>query len=144
MFYFEELSAGDIFSLGSYQINKFEMIEFALKYDPQPFHFDELSARESIYGDIIASGWQTNAIYMKLFVLAGIVHGMGSPGIEELKWRKPVFANDVLIGKFTILEKRPFRGNLGLVIGKNELTNQKNEIVLSFTGKMLILKKAAQ
>jgi acyl dehydratase len=141
MNYFDDLNVGDSFELGTYQITKEEMIEFAEKYDPQPFHMDEILASSSIYGAIIASGWQTNAIYMKLFVNANFLYGMGSPGIEELKWKKPVFAGDRLSGRFTILEKKPFRRGMGLILGKNEMKNQNEEIVLTFTGKMLVLEK---
>ncbi|MCB1176012.1 MAG: MaoC family dehydratase [Leptospiraceae bacterium] len=143
MLYFDDISIGDSFELGSYTISREEIIEFANKYDPQPFHIDEEKAKVSIYGGIIASGWHTNAIYMKLFVdtMMNKAHGMGSPGLEELKWKKPVFPGDTLSGKFSIIDKKPFRGNLGIIIGKNELKNQKGEIVLTFVGKMLFLKK---
>lgn len=143
MKYFEDLQVGEIFELGSYTLSKEEMLEFALKYDPQPFHIDEEKAKKSIYGSLIASGWQTNAIYMKLFVeqLMNQAHGMGSPGLEELKWKRPVFAGDTLTGRFIILEKNKFRANLGLIMGKNELVNQKDEVVMSFKGKMLFLKR---
>ncbi|EQA53430.1 MaoC family dehydratase [Leptospira kmetyi] len=143
MKYFDDLQVGEIFELGSYTLSKEEMLEFALKYDPQPFHIDEEKAKDSIYGELIASGWQSTAVYMKLFVdhLMNRAHGMGSPGLEELKWKRPVFAGDTLRGRFIILEKSKFRANLGLVMGKNELINQKDEIVMSFKGKMLFLKR---
>ncbi|MGQ2870970.1 acyl dehydratase, partial [Leptospira santarosai] len=68
-------------------------------------------------------------------------HGMGSPGLEELKWKRPVFAGDTLKGRFTILEKNKFRANLGLVTARNELINQNDQTVLVFIGKMLFLKR---
>ncbi|MBW0433735.1 MaoC family dehydratase [Leptospira yasudae] len=143
MKYFEDLQVGETFELGSYTLSKDEILEFATKYDPQPFHIDEEKAKESIYGALIASGWQTTAVYMKLFVenLMNRAHGMGSPGLEELKWKRPVFAGDTLQGRFSILEKSKFRANLGLVMGKNELFNQNGEVVMTFKGKMLFLKR---
>ncbi|MCG6167164.1 MaoC family dehydratase [Leptospira sp. FAT2] len=143
MKYFEDLQVGETFELGSYTLSKDEILEFAAKYDPQPFHIDEEKAKESIYGALIASGWQTTAVYMKLFVenLMNRAHGMGSPGLEELKWKRPVFAGDTLRGRFSILEKSKFRANLGLVMGKNELVNQNEEVVMTFKGKMLFLKR---
>ncbi|TGM01101.1 MaoC family dehydratase [Leptospira barantonii] len=143
MKYFDDLQVGEVFELGSYTLSKEEMLEFALKYDPQPFHIDEEKAKHSIYGELIASGWQSTAVYMKLFVdhLMNQAHGMGSPGLEELKWKRPVFAGDTLRGRFIILEKNKFRANLGLVMGKNELINQKDEVVMTFKGKMLFLKR---
>ncbi|PJZ57781.1 MaoC family dehydratase [Leptospira barantonii] len=143
MKYFDDLQVGEVFELGSYTLSKEEMLEFALKYDPQPFRIDEEKAKHSIYGELIASGWQSTAVYMKLFVdhLMNQAHGMGSPGLEELKWKRPVFAGDTLRGRFIILEKNKFRANLGLVMGKNELINQKDEVVMTFKGKMLFLKR---
>ncbi|AVQ13155.1 MaoC-like protein [Leptospira santarosai] len=143
MKYFEDLNVGEVFELGSYTLSKDEILEFASKYDPQPFHMDEDKAKDSIYGALIASGWQTAAVYMKLFVTSMMnrAHGMGSPGLEELKWKRPVFVGDTLKGRFTILEKSKFRANLGLVTARNELINQNDQIVLVFIGKMLFLKR---
>ncbi|MDV6234498.1 MaoC family dehydratase [Leptospira ellisii] len=143
MKYYEDLMVGETFELGSYTLSKGEILEFSLKYDPQPFHVDEEKAKESIYGALIASGWQTTAVYMKLFVasLMSRAHGMGSPGLEELKWKRPVFADDTLRGRFTILEKNKFRSNLGLVTALNELINQNDQVVMTFKGKMLFLKR---
>jgi acyl dehydratase len=88
MLYFEDLEINQKFELGSYTITKEEIIRFAKEFDPQPFHIDEEKAKSSLYGSLIASGWHTNSIYMKLFVkeMMSKAHGMGSPGIEELKW----------------------------------------------------------
>lgn len=143
MLYFEDLELNQKFELGSYKITKEEIIRFAEEFDAQPFHVDEEKAKSSIFGSIIASGWHTNAIYMKLFVkeMMSKAQGMGSPGLEELKWKKPVYPNDTLRGAFTILEKKPFRGNLGLIRAKNELINQDGVVVLSFIGLMLFAKK---
>ncbi|HMV43996.1 MAG TPA: MaoC family dehydratase [Leptospiraceae bacterium] len=143
MLYFEDLVVDQRFELGSYKITKEEIIRFAKEFDPQPFHIDEEKAKSSIFGSLIASGWHTNSIYMKLFVkeMMSRAHGMGSPGLEELKWKKPVFPDDTLSGIFTIIEKKPFKGNLGLVRARNELMNQNGVLVLSFIGLMLFAKR---
>lgn len=143
MLYFEDLEIGQKFELGSYQITKEEIIRFAKEFDPQPFHIDEEAAKSSLYGSLIASGWHTNSIYMKLFVASMMskAYGMGSPGLDELRWKKPVFPNDTLSGLFTILEKKPFRGQLGLVKASNDLINQDGKVVLNFVGLMLFAKK---
>ena len=141
--YFEDLFEGQSFELGSYTIEKAEILEFAKKYDPQPFHIDEAAAKNSIYGSLIASGWHTTAIYMKIFVgsLMDKVHMMGSPGIEDLRWKKPVLPGDTLSAVFTIREKKSFKGNLGLVRAYNEMKNQEGKVVMDFTGRMLFAKK---
>ncbi len=145
MLYFEDLEPGHSFDLGSYTVSKEDILEFAKKYDPQPFHLDEEAAKTSLYGGLIASGWQSAAIYMRIFVqtMMAKAAGMGSPGIDELRWKRPVRPGDTLTGKFTILEKKPFRGNIGLIRADNVLTNQEDKIVMSFVGQMLFAKKPA-
>lgn len=139
MLYFEDLKESMKFSLGTHTVSREEILEFAKKYDPQPFHIDEDAASKSHFGGLIASGWHTNAIYMKLFVesIMTKAHGRGSPGIEELRWKKPVRPGDTLSGEFTILEKKPFKGGMGLVRAENKLTNQNGQVVMSFVGLML-------
>jgi len=96
MLYFEDLEVGQKFELGKYQVTKEEIIRFAKEFDPQPFHIDEEAAKSSLYDSLIASGWHTNSIYMKLFVetMMAKAAGMGSPGLDELRWKKPVFPNE--------------------------------------------------
>ncbi len=135
MLYFEDLIEGQVFDLGSHTVTADEIIDFATRYDPQPFHVDPEAARESFYGGLIASGWHTASIYMRLLV-DGMLNnsaGMGSPGVDELRWLKPVKPGDVLKGRFTVVEARPSRsrGSMGIVRGKGELVNQADEIVMS-------------
>ncbi len=139
MLYFEDLAPGMQYPLGSCVVTKEEILEFARRYDPQPFHVDEGAAAASMFGGLIASGWQTTALYMRLFVdsMVNRAAGMGSPGVEDLRWKRPVRPGDTLTGHFTILECRPFRGNVGLVRAQNELVNQEGKTVLSFVGLML-------
>lgn len=137
MRYFEDFKVGDSIQLGSYLVTKEEILEFANKYDPQPFHIDEELANLSMFGGLIASGWHTCSICMRLYVDAILNHSasLGSPGVDEIRWKRPVRSGDVLTGKFTIVECRPFRQGIGLVRGKAELRNQEDRIVMSFVGQ---------
>lgn len=145
MLYFEDLEPGQSFDLGSHTVSKEDILDFARKYDPQSFHLDEEAAKSSLFGGLIASGWQSAAIYMRIFVqtMMAKAAGMGSPGIEDLRWKRPVRPGDTLTGKFTILEKKPFRANIGLIRADNVLTNQEGKVVMSFVGQMLFGKKPA-
>jgi acyl dehydratase len=92
MRYFEDFQVGQVHELGSYEVTREEMLAFARQYDPQPFHLDEEAGRQSIFGGIIASGWQTAAICHRLLVgsLLADSSSMGSPGLDELRWLRPV------------------------------------------------------
>ncbi|MBI3395244.1 MAG: MaoC family dehydratase [Spirochaetia bacterium] len=136
MLYFEDLKAGDEMSLGGYTVSREEILEFAKKYDPQPFHVDEESAQKSMFGGLIASGWHTASICMRLYVDAVLNHSssMGSPGVDELRWKRPVKPGDTLTGNFKIIETKPFRKGIGLVKGRAELVNQEGKLVMTFIG----------
>src|SRR5690349_12743618 len=103
--YFEDFPEGYTVELGTFTLSPEDIIEFARKYDPQPMHTDPHAARASIYGGLIASGWQTATSYMRLLVDAVIqdTDSKGSPGIENLRWLKPVRPGDTLHGRFTVL-----------------------------------------
>lgn len=145
MLYFEDLEPGQSFELGSHTVSKEDILDFAHKYDPQPFHLDEEAAKLSLYGGLIASGWQSAAIYMRIFVqtMMAKAAGMGSPGIEDLRWKRPVRPGDTLTGKFTVIEKKPFRANIGLIRAENVLTNQDGKVVMTFVGQMLFARRPA-
>ncbi|MCZ6840489.1 MAG: MaoC family dehydratase, partial [Alphaproteobacteria bacterium] len=106
--YFEDLAAGQEYDLGSRTLDRAAIVDFATEFDPQPFHVDEEAAEQSIYGGLIASGWQTCGVYMRLlcdsFLLQ--VHSMGSPGVDELRWLGPVRPGDTLSAKLRIDEVR--------------------------------------
>jgi len=122
------------FLAGPREVGEEEMIEFARRYDPQPFHVDPERAAASRWGGLIASGWLTCAIAMQLAV-EGILAGsesIGSPGIDELRWEKPVRPGDRLILSVTVLESRvSSSGKTGIVRWRWELHNQREERVLS-------------
>jgi acyl dehydratase len=137
MLYFEDFQVGQTIELGSYTITKEEIIEFALKYDPQPFHIDEEKAKDSFFGTLVASGWQTAGLYMRMLVdgLLNNTISMGSPGLEELRWLKPVRPGDTLHVRFTVVELTTSRSRpqMGILKGKGEAINQNDETVLSLT-----------
>jgi acyl dehydratase len=145
--YFEDFSPGEVIELGSHTISRDEIVAFAREYDPQPFHLDEAAAARSIYGGLLASGWQTASIFMRLLCDA-LVHdmaSMGSPGIDELRWLRPVRPGDTLTGRFTVLETTPSRSkpDRGVVRALSELRNQHGEVVLRMTGLSLVGRRPA-
>lgn len=133
--YFEDFQAGDTLELGSRQISAQEIVTFAREYDPQPFHLDDVAARDTIFEGLAASGWHTAAIFMRLFVDGLLNHtiSMGSPGIDEIRWPRPVRPDDTLHARFTAVECIPSRSrpNMGIIRGKGEMTNQHGETVMT-------------
>jgi acyl dehydratase len=117
--FFEDFESGQHFELGQCQVTEEEMLEFALRFDPQPFHVDTELARETVFGGLIASGWQTGAIWMRLY-WDGLLHraaSLGSPGIEKLRWLAPVRPGDILLGTVDVVstqasERHPERGTV--------------------------------
>jgi acyl dehydratase len=132
--YFEDFAEGDTLELGDFSFTPEEIIEFARKYDPQPMHIDPEAARSSIYGGLIASGWQSVASYMRLLVDAFLAtsESLGSPGIDQLRWLKPVRPGDRLRARFVVLEARPSnsRPDWGIVRSLGEVHNQDDELVM--------------
>ena len=135
MRFFEDFSVGDSIELGSYQVTQSSIVEFARAYDPQPFHVDAEQARSSIYGGLIASGWHTAGIYMRMLVdtLLRETASLGSPGIDELRWYLPVRPGDTLRGRITVLEARVSQSkpDRGLLRTRGELFNQDDQRVMS-------------
>jgi acyl dehydratase len=138
MNYFEDFRAGQVFELGHYTITREEILEFAQKYDPQAFHLDDEAARKSLFGSLAASGWHTAAIYMRMYVdgLLSQTASLGSPGVDELRWLKPVYPNDTLRANYRVTETRNSekRPHIGIVAGVCEMYNQNNELVMTFKG----------
>lgn len=106
--YFEDFRAGQVFALGTHQITAEEIIAFAREFDPQPQHIDPVAAKSSILGGLAASGWHLCGLSMRMMVdgLFGRAASMGSPGIEEVQWRKPVYAGDVVQLQAEVLGSR--------------------------------------
>ena len=139
MKYFEDLTVGDKASFGSYEVTRAEVLAFAEKYDPQPFHLSDEAAAKTHFGRMSASGWHTCAMTMSMFVehmKANPSASLGAGGIDELRWIKPVFPGDTLRLQHTILEKRPMskRLDVGLVRTTWEMFNQHGDKVLYMEG----------
>ena len=138
MKYWEDFKVGEVGALGSCAITEEEVLAFARKYDPQPFHTDPEAARRSIFGGLIASGWHTCALLMRLSVDAARrdrAAATGSPGLDSCRWLKPVRPGDVLTGRTEVLETWPSRSKpIGFVRRRNELLNQRGDVVVAVVG----------
>ena len=143
MQYFEDLPVGEIAKFGRYEVTRDEVIEFARKYDPQPFHLDDEAAAKTHFGRLSASGWHTCAMTMAMLVenmQNNRQAGLGSPGIDNLRWKKPVFPGDTLRVETTVLEKRrsQSRPDMGLFKSRVRTFNQHDELVLEMVSNGLI------
>ncbi len=140
--YFEDYAPGAVYEFGTITVTEPEIIEFAKQFDPQYFHVDPEKAVHSRFGGIIASGWHTVGLTMRLFVDHYVSHvaSLASPGVDEIRWPNPVRPGDTLKVRVTVLEARPSRSKLdrGVVRAKIEAINQKDELVLSMVGMSII------
>lgn len=138
LLHWEDFRVGERHELGSLQVSREDIIAFASKYDPQPFHVDEAMAKQSMFGGLIASGWHTCALVMRMMCDSYLLRSasVGSPGIDNLKWLKPVRPNDRLRGFRTTLEVRgsKSRPEVGLVKSLWEVFNQRDEMVMTMEG----------
>jgi len=129
-------------------VTKEEIITFARQYDPQPMHVDPSAAGFSIYGGLIASGWQTVSLLMRLIVTSLLVDStsLGSPGVDELRWPLPVRPGDTLSGHMLVLEARPSnsRPTMGIVRWRGELRNQHGQLVLTLVGTNFFGRRTAE
>ena len=145
--YLDDLQPGQTFALGRRSITREEILDFAKAWDPQPFHLDEAAAKASIYGQLIASGWHTVCIFMRLFAdsLLNRTAAIGSPGIDELRWRKPVCAGDSLEAAVEILEVRPSRSrpDRGAARIRCIVRNQQGEVLTMIATVMFLRRPQA-
>jgi acyl dehydratase len=154
--YLEEIEVGRVVELGSHHFTREGIIAFARQYDPQPFHLDEDAARSGPFGVLSASGWHTGAAWMKCYVATNQkaeaeMRAQGrepgvlgpSPGLDNLRWLKPVTPGDTISFRTTVTGKRELnsRPGWGLVFALNEGFNQKGELVFSFEGKVMTPKR---
>ena len=133
-YYFDDLTVGSVVDLGSKTVSEEEILRFAREFDPQPFHIDPQAAKDSIFGGLIASGWHTCSIAMRLMVdgLLANSSSLGSPGVEQIRWTRPVRPGDTLHAAVTVLEFRPSQSkpDRGTVKIRTEVTNQHGEQVM--------------
>ena len=137
MRYFEDIEVGTTEEFGEYHVTREEIVEFAERYDPQPFHTDEAAARESAFGELVASGWHTAAMSMRMLVENYLSEqaGMGGRGVDELRWRRPVKPGDTLSVRTEVADTYRSESNSrrGYVETDIEVVNQNDEVVLSYT-----------
>jgi len=146
MIYFEDLEVGEETYFGSYEVSRAEVLEFAHKYDPQPFHLSDEEAAKTHFGRLAASGWHTTAMTMAVIARYVVSHrqaGLGSPGIDELRWTKPVYPGDTLHVRGEIVDKKPSRRRpeMGSFRTHTIVTNQDDQPVMSFTSIVLIRRR---
>jgi acyl dehydratase len=146
--HYEDFEVGQVRMCGPRLVTREDIIEFASEFDPQPMHLDEEAAQKSMLKGLSASGWHSCALQMRL-IADGLVlnsSSMGSPGIEEVKWVKPVRPGDELSVRLTVLEKRESksRPELGFVRQRGEMLNQRGELVLDSTYVGMFGKRAAE
>lgn len=136
--HFEDFAPGQVLELGSHTVTEAEIVRFAREWDPQTFHVDPEAARETVFGGLIASGWHTGALWMRLYVQTVLGSASrGSPGIEELRWLAPVRPGDTLTGLLTVLEtsrseRDPTRGTVRI---RGEMVNQDGVTVLRMVSR---------
>lgn len=144
-YWWEDFTPGMVLESDPYLVTEAEIIEFARKYDPQPFHVDPKAAAASPFGGLIASGWLTTVICMRLFYdqVLSKAAGMGSPGVDEVRWTRPVRPGDTLRVKRTVLETSPSksRPEMGSVRSRAEVYNQDGQMVMHLTSISLFRRR---
>ena len=146
MIYLDDLELGSETHFGSCEVTREEVLDFARKYDPQPFHLSDEAAAKTHFGRLAASGWHTCAMVMGVIarhVVKEEQAGLGSPGIDELRWLKPVYPGDTLHVRSTIVEIRPSRSkpDIGSFRSATVVTNQDGLPVLTFTSIVLMRRR---
>ena len=146
MLYFEDVVPGTKSSFGRYEVTREEVVEFATKYDPQPFHLSDEAAAKTHFGKLAASGWHTTAMMMRMLVdnMSAIQQaGLGSPGLDELRWLTPVYPGDILRVETEVLDKRPSRSraDMGSFRSKATIYNQDDIAVMTVISIGLIQRR---
>jgi acyl dehydratase len=145
--FFEDYWVGETLTFGDTLISEAQIIEFASRYDPQAFHLDQAAAAQSVYGGLIASGWMTGSLMMRMTAdhFISPKASMGSPGIDEVRWLKPVRPGDRLKVRVTIIEARrsSSKPDRGIVRSLSEAINQHDDVVMSFKGMGMYRCRAA-
>ena len=149
MKYFEDLDVGTERVFGTYHVTREEVLEFAQKYDPQPFHLSDEAAAKTHFKRLAASGWHTAAMTMRVTVdclTNDRQASLGSPGIDELRWLKPVYPGDTLTVKAKIIDKTPSRSKpeIGSMRSETIVTNQHDDVVMTLTTIVLMMRRPAK
>lgn len=137
-YYWEDFPVGQVTEFGGMTLTQEEIMRFARDFDPQPFHVDAEAAKHSMFGGIIASGWHTCGLAMRMMCDAYLLEAasLGSPGVENIRWLKPVRPGDTLRVRCVVLEARPLESkpHVGIVRNRWEVLNQNNEEVMQMEG----------
>jgi acyl dehydratase len=145
--YWEDYELGATYELGSRSVGEDEIIAFARQFDPQPFHVDREAAARSVFGGLIASGWHTCAIAMRLIADSYLnpETSLGSPGVEEIRWLQPVRPGDTLSGRMRVVDKRESRSKptMGLLVNEASLVNQNGVVVASLRATNMVRRRPA-
>lgn len=136
---YEAVTVGDTDAFGAYEVTREEILSFGRQYDPQPFHTDPEAASESMFGELVASGWHTAAMTMRLLVDNYLLESgaMGSPGLESLRWQQPVRPGDVLSVETEVADKETWDDHRGVVYTDTRTVNQDEETVQTMTAMVL-------
>jgi acyl dehydratase len=144
--YFEDVQVGDVMRFGRYEVTREEIVDFARRFDPQPFHLDEEAGRRSPYGGLIASGWHTGAMFIRMVAehMTPRAATQGALGFDDLKWLRPVRPGDVLSIESTVTGKaesqsRPDRGTVKIA---SRVLDQRGEAVMSLTSLVIFMRRA--
>ena len=146
MRYWEDMEVGAETTFGSYEVTREEVLEFARRYDPQPFHLSDEEAAKTHFGRIAASGWHTCAMTMAViarYVVADEQAGLGAPGVDELRWLKPVYPGDTLTVRGRVVDATPSRSKpeIGSIRTQTTVTNQDDVPVMTFTSIVLMRRR---
>ena len=136
--WFEDFTVGETLEMGSRLVDRDEVIAFATAFDPQPFHVDEAAAKASMFGGLIASGWHTVSMVMRMMCDSYLLDSasLGSPGVDNVRWVKPVRPGDTIRATRTILEKRQSKSKpeVGIVKSRWDVRNQDDDLVMTMEG----------
>jgi acyl dehydratase len=146
-YFFEDFEVGRVWEIAGPTLTKESIVEFASRYDPQPFHVDEEAAKHSVFGGLVASGWHTVSLCMRMICDAYVLDAasMGSPGVNEVRWLKPVHPGDTIRLRMSVLEAKPStsKPDRGTVLHRWEVFNQKNELVMRMEGYGMFKRRPA-
>jgi len=145
MIYFEDLNIGTKILIGPISVSEKEIIEFAKKFDPQPFHVDIEKAKDSLFGNLCASGWHTCSLYMRMLYDGLLINlaSLGSPGMNEIRWIKPLFPDETINGELTIISKTPSKSkpSIGSMVIDSKVFNSKKELIMTMQSISIVKKR---